>query len=218
MANNNLCTIYIVRHGQSQQNERAAKGLREVNNNLPFGSDLTDLGEKQARELSKKLNNIQFDAAFSSDLTRAKRTAEIILKDRKLEVITKEIIRERNWGSEARKDLEAVKNKIKELQQELSDQGKMQVTVSDVESEAGAVSRLLTFLREIAIAYGNKNVLVVGHGNVMRMLLIHLGWCSYDESIPGSIKNTGYIVLESDGVDFFIKETYMIDKKVYAEE
>jgi len=47
----------------------------------------------------------------------------------------------------------------------------------------------------------------------MRIFLINLGLGTLESFPPGSIKNTAYIKLESDGVDFFIKETWGIEKK-----
>jgi len=60
------------------------------------------------------------------------------------------------------------------------------------------------------VAYPKKNVLVVTHGAVMGTLLIHLGFINPDDILPGWITNTAYIILDSDGVDFFVKETYGI--------
>lgn len=47
----------------------------------------------------------------------------------------------------------------------------------------------------------------------MRGFLIHLGFGTHKEFSGRSIENTGYFVLESDGVDFFVKETVGIHKK-----
>ncbi|MBI3069752.1 MAG: histidine phosphatase family protein, partial [Candidatus Levybacteria bacterium] len=61
--------------------------------------------------------------------------------------------------------------------------------------------RFITFLREISVAYAGKTLLIVTHGAMIRILLIHLGVGSYDDFI--AIPNTAYIKLASDGVDFF---------------
>jgi broad specificity phosphatase PhoE len=54
--------------------------------------------------------------------------------------------------------------------------------------------------------------MVVCHGNIMRCLLSHLGFAKFDELTRKSVENTAYFVLESDGIDFFIKETSGIKK------
>jgi len=48
---------------------------------------------------------------------------------------------------------------------------------------------------------------VVTHGGVMRAFLIHLGVGDEKTLSPGSIENTAYVIIKSDGVDFFIKKT-----------
>jgi len=73
----------------------------------------------------------------------------------------------------------------------------------DIENDEEIASRMFTYLREIAVAYQGKTILIVSHGGVMRILLNHLG-----KNAPhGAASNTAYVKLESDGVEFFIKET-----------
>jgi broad specificity phosphatase PhoE len=205
-----LTTVYLVRHAQSIHNAHYDAGKHpDIIGKL--GSGLSPIGVQQANTLAKKLQKISFDAIFSSDFIRAKQTAEIIALQKNLEVMTSNAIRERYWGSLEGKVTKDVQNHIKQLQQGLSDLDKMKVKIDkDMESEAEAVSRLITFLRGIALAYEGKTVLVVAHGNIMRSFLTHLGFARYDELAPGSIENGGYVQLESDGIDFSIKETFGI--------
>ncbi|TFE53127.1 histidine phosphatase family protein, partial [Lactiplantibacillus plantarum] len=44
-------------------------------------SPLTEKGEKQAADAGKKLQNIKFDLAVSSDMMRAIHTLDIVLKN-----------------------------------------------------------------------------------------------------------------------------------------
>lgn len=207
-------TIYIVRHGESIGNVYYAKHGYYLPN-LKLGTDLSQLGIKQAQDIAKKLVHIHFDAIFSSDYIRAKRTAEIIALERKMDVITTKIIRERNLGSMEGKLTISVRNEIKRLQKGMSDLEKMKMKLTpDMESEEELITRFINFLREIAIAYSGKTILVVNHGKMMRTLLIHLGFAKYDELPHESIKNTGYIKLESDGVDFIVKETWGVNKQI----
>jgi broad specificity phosphatase PhoE len=73
-------------------------------------------------------------------------------------------------------------------------------------------TRFLLFLRELAMGYTGKTILVVSHGDMMRNLLVHLGWGSHIELRGNTIVNTAYIKLETDGVDFFVTETKGITK------
>lgn len=208
MSSTQPCTIYLVRHGQSEANIQALFGL---------DTELTDEGRQQAKSLAGVLEDIHFDAIFSSNLIRAKQTAEIVALERKLAVQTKELLRERHWGSIEGKDKKKVRTELKELfekakSMEVSERVKYRI-VPDMESEEDSVSRYLTVLREIAIAYAGKNVLVVSHQTIMRFFLMHIGYVTYNELPEGSIKNSGFIKLESDGLDFKVVETQGVERK-----
>jgi broad specificity phosphatase PhoE len=209
MEKQKYCTIYIVRHGETRANfEKVVAGH--------FDSPLTAKGEGEAKSRAEDLKRIRFDAVFSSDLMRAKRTAEIITLGRQLAVNTTRLIRERNFGDwEGRPIKEVLEEdkKILERLSTLSEQGKRAFKINyGYESDNDIALRLITFLREIAATFMGQTVLVVVHGSIMRATLMHLGFANYDELPPGSIENTGYAVLQSDGVDFFIKETKGVNK------
>jgi len=94
-----------------------------------------------------------------------------------------------------------------EKREKLSREKRFKFRLTDgFETDEEIMSRFITFLREMAIAYPKKKILIITHGGVMKALLIHLGYAGYDELPPGSIENAGYIILECDGVDFFIKD------------
>lgn len=211
---NNPTTFYIVRHGESEQNAQEKSDEYLIKQTLgSLGSSLTTKGKKQAKKRGNDLALIPFDAVFSSDFIRAKHTAEIIIQGRNLPVITKKILRERYWGNVNGKLAKAVKEELTRLRKGLSDEAKMRVkVVEDAESEEEGMKRLQTFLQETASIYPGKTLLVVAHGNIMRMYLIKVGFSTYDELPAGSIENTGYFVLKSDGVDFEIVETVGIEK------
>lgn len=218
--NKKLTTIYLVRHGESEANARAAKG-EDGNAAIMFdaqdGAPLTEKGKDQANILSKEFKGIHFDALFSSDLIRAKNTAEAVALERKLAVQASGLIRERELSRYVNK-LNKTKDQVRlEMQKELAvldEKDKLAYKHTDaMESVEEAAIRLMTFLREIALAYSGKTVLVANHGNLIRCTLTKLGWASFDELPDGAVDNTGYVLLESDGVDFSIKETYGIHKK-----
>ncbi len=190
------CTIYIVRHGETNEN---------LNHIIQGQSDsvLNETGKLQAKKISQKLKNIKFDNVFSSDLSRTKETAEIIALEKKLKVQTTKALRERRWGRLEGKSTKIIYS-IEDLKNKLSKEERFKYKpYPDVESNEEMASRMFTFLREIAVAYIGKTILVVSHGGVIRILLDHLG-----KKVPhGATSNTACIMLESDGVDFFIKET-----------
>lgn len=204
-SDNNYCTFYIVRHGQTQWN---VKGIIQGQSN---SSDLTDKGKEQAKQLDEYLRHVHFDAIFSSDLSRARNTAEIIALGRKLAVETTKALRERKFGrfeGKLRAELLQFEQSFHKME---NNQKFRYKPYPDVESDEEVASRFITFLREVAVAYPKKNVLIVTHGAMMRTLLFHLGGLAYKKSYD-SIGNAALIKLDSDGVDFFVKETRGINK------
>ncbi|MCL4392301.1 histidine phosphatase family protein [Patescibacteria group bacterium] len=198
----NLCTIYLVRHGESEGNIGKVVGGNPA---------LTENGKKQAAKTAQKLKDVRFDAVFSSNLLRAKQTAEIIALEKKLAVETRDIIRERSYGSLDGTDADKFGELIREARANL---GKLAGAVKfhntypeGVENNIDLASRMITFLREIASAYAGKTVLVVSHGGIMRAFLIHLGFGTYQNFKSMDIGNTAFVKIATDGVEFKILET-----------
>jgi len=205
---NDYCTFYLVRHGETEWN---ALKLVQGHTDIP----LNEKGEHQAKNLGQKLNKIRFDSIFSSDLLRAKKTAEIIAIERKIEVKTTEKLRERYFGRLEGKSWEGEASELKYLWKKfinLTDEERKIHKLERVENNNDLMNRLIPFLREIAVIYGGKNILIVTHGGLMRAFLLHVGYGT-DETLPsGAIDNLAYIKVDYDGVNFFIKETFGIKK------
>lgn len=79
MKNKVLLELYMVRHGQSKMNaaKEADPSTSELDRVDPV---LTDLGERQAELLGKRLSAVSFDAIISSPLRRAVQTAVAVAK------------------------------------------------------------------------------------------------------------------------------------------
>jgi len=209
MAESGYTTIYIVRHGETDANK---KGIIQG-----YGdSALNEEGEKQAKEVADTLKDVAFDVIFSSDLSRARQTAEIINLERKLTINTSHLLRERNWGEYEGKPKGPYREENKKLLEALEQENSSKLwkfKTKGMESDEELIGRFITILREIAVTYQGKTVLVVAHGGPMRTLLIHLGWGTHKELSSGTLKNAGYIKLESDGIEFIIKDLKGVEKK-----
>ncbi len=214
MEENNLCTLYIVRHGQTEWNK----------NHINMGqldSPLTELGIEQAKETAEKLKGIKFDAIFSSDSDRAHNTAKILKLERELEIQTSKLLRERTYGHfEGKPDREykeAIKHLLEEAEKLTEKEQWTYKFGDDVESDEELVNRFMVKLREISVAYPSKTVLVTTHGGCIRTFLRKTGTFTKEELPGGSFKNAGYVKVLSDGVDFFVKEVHGVRKPEGAE-
>ncbi len=204
----NICSFYIVRHGKTEWNT-----IDRIQGQLD--SALTDEGISATKQLAEELKNIHFDALFSSDLSRAFKTAEILKLDRELAIVTHQALRERTFGkydgSFSKNYTAAIRDLLEEYET-LTQEEKWKFKFDEgYESNDELVSRFITKLREIAVGYKGKSVLVVTHGGNLRTFLTHLGYAKDGELTPGSFKNAGYVKVRSDGTDFFLDEVQGVD-------
>ena len=199
---NRYCTLYIVRHGETDWN---IKGLLQGHTDIP----LNRAGEIQAKKVARKLGDLDVAMSFSSDVVRAKRTAEIIALEKKIAVRSTKALRERSFGKYEGKPWREIEYQdllVKFFK--LSSRERFKKTpYRGFESDEKLMVRFIPLLREVSIANLGKNVLVVTHGGILRAFLNHLDFNQGKELPPGSIDNTAYIIIQSDGVDFFIRET-----------
>jgi alpha-ribazole phosphatase/probable phosphoglycerate mutase len=83
--------IVLVRHGATDWNlEHRCQGSSD--------RDLSDVGLRQAEEIAERLRQETIHAVYSSDLKRARRTAEVISGHHKLPVMIEKNIRELDHG------------------------------------------------------------------------------------------------------------------------
>ncbi|MEK7622689.1 MAG: histidine phosphatase family protein [Patescibacteria group bacterium] len=208
------CTIYLVRHGETDNNKQG------IIQGSTIDAPLNSTGVKQARAAAKKLKTIPFAAAFSSQAVRANQTAKIIGLQHQLAVTAHHILRERGFGELEGQPETVYHAKLKQLladYEKLSTEEKFEFQFPyGIENLGAAVTRLITFLREISFAYSSQTVLVVSHGALMRNFLIRIGWADFQQLRwhPGGqppISNLGFAVIESDGIDFKITNTFGIN-------
>lgn len=142
--------LYIVRHGKTDSNENGRYGGR-------IDVKLNEEGIRQAEEVALKLKDIKFDKVFSSPLSRAYKTAEIICKE-KYDIIKDERIIERSNGKLEGKLKSEIKEKI-----DFNDPNEKRY---DIECITDFRSRIYNFFDEITKKYHDKNILVVTHAGV----------------------------------------------------
>lgn len=198
------CTLYIVRHGETDWNlQERMQGQIDI--------PLNETGIKQAKILAKKLKNIKFEMVFSSDLLRAKRTAEIIALEHKLAVKTTKALRERTFGKYEGINYKEYHKLFEQFFRKSYNERYSKKAYDNTESNEELMLRFIPIIRELSVAYPGKNILVVTHGGVMRAFLHHLSIVQKTEYRRARIANTAYMILESDGSDFFINDSYGIN-------
>ena len=208
-SNSSFCTFYLVRHGQTDMN---VAGLLQGQSN----SILTEKGREQAKTLAKELKSVKFDLIFSSDLLRARDTADIIATEHKLATQTSKLLRERSWGRLEGKPRNVLEQ-FDEIYKNLSEEEKfVYKSYEDIENDEELTSRFITFIREVATSYPGKTILLVSHGSAIGSFLIKIGFWTYKNVLP-SIPHTSYIKFMSDGIAFTVEETKGFEEIVQRE-
>lgn len=163
--------IYFIRHGETNWNK---EGKLQGRTNIP----LNKVGRRVAELTRNALSHVAFDAAFTSPLSRAKETAEIILAQRNAQMIedsriievgfgTYEGIKKDDWDhnltnffrkpeayrpTEGGEAIEEVLQREREFLEELYQNENYQNSTVLVSSHGAALSGLLTVIKKNPIA------------------------------------------------------------------
>ena len=159
--------MVLVRHGQSTWN---ADGRWQGQADPP----LSPRGEQQASEAATRLHDV--DAVWSSDLRRARRTAELVAAPMGLDVRVDARLRERHagpWQGLTRA----------EIDERWPDHLSTGQRPDGYEPDDEVVTRATEVLDELAAAHPGEQVVVVTHGGIVRVLERHLG-ASDDGLLP----------------------------------
>jgi broad specificity phosphatase PhoE len=150
-----VTTILLARHGETDWNR---DGIWQGWADPP----LNETGRAQARELAEQLRGTPFDAVYSSDLSRARETAEIVAAPHGVPVVTDTGLREIDigpWSGLTRAEIEA---RYPDGQR------------PGGETREQHAARVLEAVERIARANLGRRILLVTHGGTMRALHGHV--------------------------------------------
>ena len=182
-------TLVLVRHGQSEWNlKNLFTGWKDPG--------LTDLGIEEARNAGRRLKEmgVQFDIAFTSDLSRAQATCKLILEEigqPDLKTIADQALNERDYGDLSGLNKDDARARWGEEQVHVWRRS-YDVPPPGGESLKDTVARVLPYyIREILprVMRGER-VLVAAHGNSLRALVMVLDGLT-SETIPSLELATG---------------------------
>ena len=161
------CELVFVRHGETNWN--VEKRLQGHTDPQPA---LSSIGKQQAEQLSKHLINFDFDAIYSSDLSRAVDTAMILCKSKpKLAKLTTMFgLRERCLGVLEGLTMEEARLQHPDLVVKLAKASSDFPLTSRIEPHNDFSQRVLTTVLDIASKHPKGKVLVVTHGGVLRTI------------------------------------------------
>ncbi len=141
--------IILVRHGESEGNV-----AHVINDDPARPVDLTEKGRAQAEEAAARLRSIPFTRAYVSEFLRARRTAEILLRDRALELRIDARLNERRSGMDGL-HVDAFNDLVRP--------DPLHIKPERGESFMEQMERLRSFLDEVAVCHPDEVVLAVSH-------------------------------------------------------
>jgi len=181
----------IVRHAESNWNK---KGIFQGQKNPKLSSN----GLIQASKIHFGLKGIPVDYIYSSDLERAKKTAQIINSKLNVPIEITENIREIGFGQwEGLKRNEVQAKYPYEFNQWIRN-GLILEKIQDAETLNDLTGRLIQFIADVKLKHtDDKTILIVSHGGTIRILAKMLLGIPVEQSISMSTNNTGISIIES---------------------
>tara|TARA_B100000700_G_scaffold23135_1_gene22397 strand:+ start:7206 stop:7814 length:609 start_codon:yes stop_codon:yes gene_type:complete len=181
-----LARLILIRHGQSVWNaENRFTGWTDV--------DLSEKGVEEAEEAGNELRDQVIDIIHTSDLIRAKRTAEIVIRANvsSKDTVTKSDWRlnERNYGA-----LQGL-NKAETAEKHGAEQVRIWRRSFDVAPPEGeslemTAKRTIPYFEEEILPdlESGESVLVSAHGNSLRSIVMHIEGISPEDIVSFEIQ------------------------------
>lgn len=177
--------IILVRHGQSELNlEKVFYGV--------LNPELTEKGKSQAKKAGELLKELNYSKIYSSDLKRAKDTAEL-LNFKNLKIDIDEELREINFGIfEGFKYEELLEKFPDELKRSQDDWKNYNYETG--ESVLELQKRAIKFIDEKIDL--NEDTVLVTHWGVINTILSYYFSNGLDSYWKFSVENGGIVVIE----------------------
>ncbi|MGN0160418.1 MAG: histidine phosphatase family protein [Lachnospiraceae bacterium] len=197
--------LYIIRHGETEWNkQKKLQGQSDV--------PLNDYGRELARITAKALEDVQFDMAYTSPLSRAYETAQIILGERNVQITTDARLMEISFGKAEGQRSDSLGEDFKNFFF-APDQF---IPLENGESYADVMARAGDFFENVLepLRCTDKTVLIVAHGAMNKALMNYFKKVSIKDFWEGEFQcNCCVNIYEFREDDFDIIE----EAKVYYE-
>lgn len=160
--------FYLIRHGETDWNR-----LKKVQGHTDI--PLNELGIEQANRVAKRLAALPLRLICSSDLLRARETAEQVSRyHANVPLLQCQEFRERNFGKWEGMNLEEIRNNFPDYEPGQHVGGKY-----GIERLEELQDRAVKKLEQLAQVYPNSHIAVISHGGLINSLLLLLSKGSY---------------------------------------
>lgn len=185
--------LYVTRHGQTDANlQRRVQGQGDT--------PLNETGLAQARELAEFLSGVPVDRVISSDLPRARQTAEVLGRHLKVTVSYHPELRARRMGDYENRTHEELETADPESFRRLKHDPSF-VPPGGGESTNQLRARALAFVRRVAETHSGGHLVILSHHKVCQLLIAELAATGRMVPIP----NARPAVVVWDGIQYFLE-------------
>lgn len=162
------CRWFLIRHGETAWNDQ---GRAQGQSDTPLNAR----GRAQAEITATRLAPLEFEAAYSSDLQRVSKTAEVILRERGMPFTEMVSLREKAFGEWEGLTFEEVERNHPSMFRRLFDED-VHFAPPGGESDNDLYARMQSAAAELLAKHADSegNILVVGHGGSLRGLIASL--------------------------------------------
>ena len=205
--------LILVRHGQSEWNAK----------NLFTGwkdPGLTDQGVSEAKNAGKLIleQDIEFDFMYTSMLSRAQKTGNIILgilNHKEIPIIKNEALNERHYGSLASLNKDDARKKWGEEQVHIWRRS-FDIPPPDGESLKDTADRVLPYFETEIMpkVMSGSSILIAAHGNSLRALIMKLDSISSEDIVKLEIPTGAPIQYEFTSDGMVDKKTNLYEKEL----
>ena len=205
--------LILVRHGQSEWNAK----------NLFTGwkdPGLTDQGVSEAKNAGKLIleQEIEFDVMYTSMLSRAQKTGDIILgilNHKEIPIIKNEALNERHYGSLAGLNKDDARKKWGDEQVHIWRRS-FDIPPPDGESLKDTADRVLPYFETEIMpkVISGSSILIAAHGNSLRALIMKLDSISPEDIVKLEIPTGAPIQYEFTPDGIVDKKTNLYEKQL----
>ena len=205
--------LILVRHGQSEWNAK----------NLFTGwkdPGLTDQGVSEAKNAGKLIleQKIEFDVMYTSMLSRAQKTGDIILgilNHKEIPIIKNEALNERHYGSLAGLNKDDARKKWGDEQVHIWRRS-FDMPPPDGESLKDTADRVLPYFETEIMpkVISGSSILIAAHGNSLRALIMKLDSISPEDIVKLEIPTGAPIQYEFTPDGIVNKKTNLYEKQL----
>lgn len=190
-----MLEIYLIRHGITLWNaERRFQGQTDI--------PLSEVGRRQAMQTRDRLQQLHFDAIYSSSLKRAYETAQIIAGPHHLEVTPVDDLCEIHMGIWQGQTISEIQSKYPEIFH-IWQASPTKAVIPECEGVVNAAERSFRAFKTIGERHqSDERIAIVAHGLVNAVIITQILGEELDYYHDKRQGNTAVNIINFDGRDF----------------